>query len=160
MAVLGLHRLSAVEEAVRAAPPDTTVTLAVVTGEPDELAHLARLVVADVGACLRQAFPPATWPRLQVVLDDAGALAAAAGVRAVSDETEVAVRIADDRIVARAEGRGACHAAATATCGVSGGYTFAIAGGWEIPAIPESKADAAVCTSGRAAWSRVATSAS
>lgn len=114
VAVLGLHRLSAVEEAVRAAPPDTTVTLAVVTGEPDELAHLARLAVADVGACLRQAFPPATWPRLQVVLDDAGALAAAAGVRAVSDETEVAVRIADERIVARAEGRGACHAAATA----------------------------------------------
>lgn len=114
VAVLGLHRVRAVEEAVRAAPSDATVTVAMVTGEPAELAHLARLVVADLCACLREAFPSAAWPRLQVVFDQSAALATAAGVPAVSDETEAAVRIEGQRIVARAEGRGACHAAATA----------------------------------------------
>jgi hypothetical protein len=113
LAVLGLHRLGAFEEAVRAAPSDATVTVAIVTGQPAELMHLARLVVADLCACLREAFPSAAWPPLQVVFDESAALAGAAGVRAVSDETEVAVRIDRQRIVARAEGRGACHAAAT-----------------------------------------------
>ena len=49
---------------------------------------------------------------MQVVLDQSGAVAAAAGVSAVSDATEVAVRVAGGRIVARADGRGACHAVA------------------------------------------------
>ncbi|MFD0660429.1 TetR/AcrR family transcriptional regulator [Thermocatellispora tengchongensis] len=38
VAVLGLHRLDAAEEAVRAAPPGTRVTVAMVTAEPGELA--------------------------------------------------------------------------------------------------------------------------
>jgi AcrR family transcriptional regulator len=114
VAVLGLHRLAAVEEAVRAAPPGAEVTAVLVTGEPDELAPLVRLAIAELRACLRQGFPASVWPRLQVVLDEAGGIAAAAGVRAVSDATESAVRIADDRIVARADGYGACHAAASA----------------------------------------------
>ncbi|HVV23705.1 MAG TPA: TetR/AcrR family transcriptional regulator, partial [Pseudonocardiaceae bacterium] len=42
-----------------------------------------------------------------------GTLAAAAGLAAVSDATEVAVRIEAGRITARAEGRGACHTVAT-----------------------------------------------
>jgi AcrR family transcriptional regulator len=114
VAVLGLHRLVAVEEAVRAAPAGSAVTAVLVSSDPGELGPLARLVVAEVCRCIRQAFPESAWPRLQVVHDDAGALAAAVGERAVSDGTEAAVRISAGRIVAQADGRGACHAAASA----------------------------------------------
>jgi AcrR family transcriptional regulator len=114
VAILGLHRLEAAEEAVRAVPPGATVTAVLVTGDPDELAPLARLAVADLCGPLRQAFAPSAWPRLQVVFDASADLAAAAGVPAVSDGTEVAVRVEAGRIVARADGRGGCHAAATA----------------------------------------------
>jgi AcrR family transcriptional regulator len=113
VAILGLHRLAAVEEAVRAAHPDVDVTAVLVTGDPAELMPLARLVVADLCHGLRQAVPASAWPRLQLVYDDTGVLAAAAGERAVSDATEVAVRVAAGRIVARADGRGACHAVAS-----------------------------------------------
>ncbi|MFF3442424.1 TetR/AcrR family transcriptional regulator [Streptosporangium sp. NPDC002721] len=113
VAILGLHRLEAVEEAVRAAPAGAAITAVLVTGDPDELAPLARLAVAELCGCLRQAFPPSAWPRLQVVFDDSGALAAAAGVLAVSDATEAAVRVEAGRIVVRADGRGACHTAAS-----------------------------------------------
>jgi AcrR family transcriptional regulator len=114
VAVLGLHRLVSVEEAVRAAPPGSVVTAVLVSGEPGELASLARLVIADVCRCIRLAFPESAWPQLQVVHDETGAVAAAAGERVVSDATEAAVRIVSGRIVADAEGRGACHAAASA----------------------------------------------
>jgi hypothetical protein len=114
VAVLGLHRLAAVEEAVRAAPPATEVTAVLVTSAPDELARLARLAIADLRACLRLAFPPPAWPRLQVAFDESGGIAVAAGVRAVSDATESAVRVEAGRVVARADGYGACHAAASA----------------------------------------------
>ncbi|MFE0020155.1 TetR/AcrR family transcriptional regulator [Amycolatopsis sp. NPDC059021] len=113
VAILGLHRLSAVEAAVRAAPPGAEVTAVLVSGEPAELMPLARLALAELVGCLRQAFLPAHWPRLRVVYDPTGAIAAAAGVPAVSDATEAAVRVEDGRIVARAEGLGACHAAAS-----------------------------------------------
>ncbi|MEU4746643.1 TetR/AcrR family transcriptional regulator, partial [Actinosynnema sp. NPDC023658] len=86
------------------------VTLAVVTGTPAELAPLARLVLAQLCGGLRQAFPTAAWPRVRVVCDETGALAAAAGVPSVSDETETAVRVEGGRVVARAEGTGAGHA--------------------------------------------------
>lgn len=115
VALLGLHRLAAVEDAVRAAPPGARVTAVLVTGAADELAPLARLAVADLSGCLRQAVPATAWPRLQVVHDPSGELAAAAGLPAVSDGTEAAVRVEGGRIVARADGLGACHAAATAT---------------------------------------------
>ena len=114
VAVLGLHRLGAVEEAVRAAPPGTDVTAVLVTSAADELGPLARLNVAELRGCLRQAFPPPAWPPLGVVLDEAVAVAAAAGVPTVSDDTETAVRIRAGRVVARADGFGACHAAASA----------------------------------------------
>lgn len=110
VAVLGLHRLSAAEEAVRAAPPGSTVTAVLVTGTPDDLAPLSHLAVAELRALLRHAAPPAAWPRLQLVHDPA--LATAAGVPAVSDATETAVRVAAGRVVARADGFGATHAAA------------------------------------------------
>ncbi len=115
VAILGFHRLAAAEEALRAAPPGADVTAFLVTSAPDELAPLARLAIADLRAGLHQAFPPSAWPRLQVVFDESGALAAAAGVPAVSDATETAVRIAAGRVVARADGFGACHAAASAS---------------------------------------------
>lgn len=121
IAILGLHRLSAIEEAVRAAPPDTDVTLALVSGAPDELAPLARLTVAELRAGLRQSVPSSAWPRLQIVHDNQGVLASAAGVPAVSDATETAVAIRAGRLVARAEGWGACHAAASSN-GVGGGH--------------------------------------
>ncbi|WP_158889419.1 TetR/AcrR family transcriptional regulator [Amycolatopsis anabasis] len=113
VAILGLHRLSAVEQAVRAAPAGAEITAVLVTGEPGELAPLARLTIADLCGCLRQAFPRSAWPNLRVVCDESGALAAAAGVPAVSDGTEAAVRVEAGRIVARADGFGACHAVAT-----------------------------------------------
>ncbi|WP_158842070.1 TetR/AcrR family transcriptional regulator [Saccharothrix deserti] len=105
--VLGLNRLAAVEEAVRTG---ARVTLAMVTGTPQELAPLARLVLAQLCVNLRQAFPTEAWPRVRVVCDETGALAGAAGVPAVSDETETAIRVEGGRIVARAEGSGAGHA--------------------------------------------------
>jgi AcrR family transcriptional regulator len=114
VAILGMHRLGAAEEAVRAAPPGADVTAVVVSGAPDELLPLARLTIADLRTCLLGAFPPSAWPSLQIVCDESGALAAAADVSAVSDATETAIRIEDGRIVARADGFGACHAAASA----------------------------------------------
>lgn len=114
LVVLGLHRLTALEEAVRAAPRGVAVTAAVVTGEPAELGPLARLVLADTTRHLAAAFPPGARPTVRIVLDDeAAAVAAAAGVTAVSDATETAVRIRGGRIVARADGPGAPHAAAS-----------------------------------------------
>lgn len=112
VALLGLHRLAAVEEALRAAPPAAAVTVAVVTGDPGELGPLAHLSIAELRGCLRAAVPLSAWPRLRVVPDEAGLLAAAAGVPAVSDATESAVRVRAGRIVARADGYGACHAIA------------------------------------------------
>jgi AcrR family transcriptional regulator len=119
VAIVGLHRAPVVEEAVRAG---TAVTAVLVSSEPAEFAPLARLVIADVAGCLRQAFPRQAWPPLRVVCDESGALAAAAGAAAVSDETELAVRIRSGRIVARAEGPGACHAVATSRVRHSAGH--------------------------------------
>ncbi|HEY0687821.1 MAG TPA: TetR/AcrR family transcriptional regulator [Kribbella sp.] len=112
VAILGLNRLAAAEDVVRTAPAEAQVTAVLVTGDPSELAPLARLVVAELCGCLRQAFPPSAWPRLQVIHEESGMLAAAAGVTDFSDGTEAAVRIEAGRIVARADGFGACHAAA------------------------------------------------
>ncbi|SHF91623.1 TetR/AcrR family transcriptional regulator [Streptoalloteichus hindustanus] len=114
VAVLGLHRLAAVEEALRATPPGTPVTAVLVTSDPGELGPLARLVITDLRHCLRAAVAPSAWPRVQIVHDESGVLAAAAGVSAISDATETAVRIQSGRITARADGYGACHAAASA----------------------------------------------
>ncbi|MDQ7810388.1 TetR/AcrR family transcriptional regulator [Amycolatopsis sp. A133] len=108
VAVLGLHRAAAFEEAVRAG---ADVTAVLVTSDPGELAPLARLAVADLRTCLDQAIAPAPRPRLRIVCDT-GELAAAAGVTAVSDATETAIRVESGRIATRAEGFGACHAVA------------------------------------------------
>ncbi|MFC7244329.1 helix-turn-helix domain-containing protein [Catellatospora aurea] len=112
VAVLGLHRLAAIEDAVRAAPPGAQVTAVLVSGAPGELMPLARLMLAEFRRCLSAAFPRRAWPGLRIVYDETGALAAAAGVDAVSDATESAVRVVSGRITARADGYGACLAAA------------------------------------------------
>jgi AcrR family transcriptional regulator len=114
VAVLGTSRLEAAEEAVRAARPDDRVTVAVATGDPAEIGRLVRLRIGDLTGCLRRVVAPDAWPRLHLVLDDRAALASAIGLPDADDATEAAVRIRDGRIVARAEGRGAAHAAATA----------------------------------------------
>jgi hypothetical protein len=114
LAVLGLHRLSAIEEALRATPPTDAVTAVLVTSNPDELGPLARLTITELRGYLKAAVPASAWPRLQIVHDESGALAAAAGVPAISDATETAIRIRAGRITARADGYGACHAAASA----------------------------------------------
>ncbi|GAB3432939.1 TetR/AcrR family transcriptional regulator [Actinophytocola sediminis] len=109
LAVLGLDRASAAEDVVRAVAPDTDVTVVLVTGDPAELAPLARLAVADLMVCLRQAVPQSSWPHLKVVCDEPGAIAEAAGAEAVLDSTEIAIRVAGGRVVTRASGMGAGH---------------------------------------------------
>lgn len=110
--VLGVRRLSAAEEAVRSARPRDEVTLVVVTDDPDEIGRLARLRITDLVGCLRRVFAAGELPRLRIVFDDAGTVAAAIGRESVDDHTEVAIRVRDGLIVARADGRGAGHAVA------------------------------------------------
>lgn len=111
IAVLGAGRLGAAEEALRATGTFDDVTVVVVTGDPAEIGRLVRLRIGDLATCLHRSFGRAARPRLRVVLDEA--VAAAIGVP-VADDTEAAVRIRAGEIVARAEGRGAAHAAAAA----------------------------------------------
>jgi len=112
--VLGTSRLTAAEEAVRAARQGDRITLAVVTGDPAEIGRLVRLRIGDLDGCLRRVFAPDAWPRLQVVLDDRARIASAIGAPDADDATETAVRVREGRIVARAHGPGAAYAAATA----------------------------------------------
>lgn len=111
---LGVQRLSAAEEAVRAARLRDDVAVVFVTDDPAETGRLARLRIVDLVGCLRRVFRPDDLPRIRVVFDD-GTVATALGLAEVGDHTEIAVRVHDATIVARAEGRGAGHAAAGAT---------------------------------------------
>jgi AcrR family transcriptional regulator len=110
--VLGVRRLSAAEEAVRSARLRDEVTLVVVTNDPAEIGRLARLRIADLVGCLRRVFAVGELPRLRIVFDDAGTVPTALGWESVDDHTEVAIRVRDGLIVARADGRGAGHAVA------------------------------------------------
>jgi AcrR family transcriptional regulator len=114
IALLGTSRLEAAEEAIRGARPGDRVTVAVVTSDAAELGRLVRLRISDLAGCLRRAFAPDAWPRLHLVVDDQALVAAAVGVVDADDATEAAVRIEAGTVVARASGRGAAHAAATA----------------------------------------------
>jgi AcrR family transcriptional regulator len=107
IAVLGTGRLSAAEEAVRAAEH---VTVVVVTNDRAELGRLVRLRLGDLANCLLPVFGP---PRPRLVLDD-GRVASAVQVRD-DDDTEAAVRVEAGEIVARASGRGAAHAVGVST---------------------------------------------
>jgi AcrR family transcriptional regulator len=112
--LLGSRRLGAAEEAVRAAGPGDQVTVVVLTSDPAEIGRLVRLRVGDLAGCLRHVFGPDPWPGLGIVVDDRFLTAAAVGLADPGDATEAAVRVQDGEIVARAEGRGAGHAAAAA----------------------------------------------
>jgi hypothetical protein len=114
IALLGTGRLAAAEEAVRAARPGDRVTVVVLTSDSAEIGRLVRLRVGDLTGCLRRVFAPEVWPRLRLVLDDGALTASAVGLPDAGDATEAAVRIQGGTIVARAHGRGAAHAAATA----------------------------------------------
>jgi hypothetical protein len=114
VAFLGTSRLAAAEEAVRGARPGDRVTVVVLTADPAETGRLVRLRISDLTGCLRRVFTPDRWPRLHLVLDDHALTAAAVDLPDGGDATEAAVRVHDGRIVARANGRGAAHAAATA----------------------------------------------
>jgi AcrR family transcriptional regulator len=111
--VLGLSRLAAVEDALRSAPAGARVVAVVVTDDPAERMPLARLCAADLGASLRRAVPAHARPRLDLVLDETGDLAAAVAAGEAGDSAEAAVLVRGGRVVARARGRGAGHAAAT-----------------------------------------------
>jgi hypothetical protein len=112
--VLGTSRLAAAEEAVRAARPGDLVTVVAVTSDPAEIGRLLRLRISDLTACLRRVFAADAWRGLHLVLDDRARTASAVGVPDADDAIEAAVRIQEGKIVARAHGRGAAHAAATA----------------------------------------------
>ncbi|TDB98479.1 TetR/AcrR family transcriptional regulator [Nonomuraea longispora] len=114
IAFLGTGRLDAAEEAVRATRPGDRVTVAVVTDDPAELGRLVRLRIGDLGGCLRRVFAPDDRPRPRVVLDERAALATAAAVPVAGEVTEGAVRVEAGTIVARAQGRGAAYAVASA----------------------------------------------
>jgi AcrR family transcriptional regulator len=114
IALLGTGRLGAAEEAVRAARPGDRVTVVVLPSDSAEIGRLVRLRVGDLTGCLRRVFAPEVWPRLRLVLDDRALTASAVGLPDAGDATEAAVRIQGGTIVARAQGRGAAHAAATA----------------------------------------------
>lgn len=101
LVMLGVNRLGAAEEAVRAG-----FAVVVVTGDHAELGRLVRLRVGDLAGCVRRVLSP-EWP--PVVLDEQGAVAAAVDVRE-ADDTEAAVLVRDGSIVARASGRGAALA--------------------------------------------------
>ncbi|MEV6303053.1 TetR/AcrR family transcriptional regulator [Actinoplanes sp. NPDC051861] len=113
---LGARRLGGAEEAVRAVRPGDSLTVVLVGGDPVEVGALVRLRVSDLALCLRRVFGPGglgtvSGVPVRVVLDEGGVVAAAAGL-SVGDDTEEAVRVRGGRIVARARGRGAGHAAA------------------------------------------------
>jgi AcrR family transcriptional regulator len=112
--ILGLNRLAAAEDAVRAVSPGTPVTVALVSSRPAELGPLARLTVAELSGCLRQAFPSSALPELQLVHDESGEFATAVGAQVIGNDIEYAIRVSGGRIAARSEGFGATHAAALA----------------------------------------------
>ncbi len=87
--------------------------MVVVTGDPAETGRLVRLRVSDLTGCLRRVFAADALPQLRLVLDDDAVVASALGLPDPGDETEAAVRVRAGKIVARADGRGAGHAAAS-----------------------------------------------
>ncbi|MGI5202366.1 TetR/AcrR family transcriptional regulator [Spirillospora sp. CA-108201] len=111
--VLGTGRLSAAEEAVRAVRAGEPVTVALVTDDPAEIGALVRLRITGLAVCLRRAFGSALRLPMRLVLDERAALATAVGA-GTAENTEVGVRVRGGKIIARAQGRGAGHAAATA----------------------------------------------
>ncbi|WP_433597494.1 TetR/AcrR family transcriptional regulator [Nocardia sp. CA-135953] len=112
VAVLGMNKLGAVADILRDQPRGGRTTVAMATADGTEVAQLARLAVSDISRSLRAAFPCPAVPGMQVVLDESGKLARSCGVDTVDDDTESAVVVDGERVVARATGAGACQALA------------------------------------------------
>ncbi|WP_280441613.1 TetR family transcriptional regulator [Nocardia brasiliensis] len=109
IAVLGVHRLEALADALAIAQPETSVTAVIVTADPSERGTLARLAILDLSRSVRHAFPPSALADLQVVVDDSGALAASCGVDRIDDDTETAIALAGGYLAESAAGPGACR---------------------------------------------------
>ncbi|MEU1670995.1 hypothetical protein ABZ752_03045 [Streptomyces roseifaciens] len=92
---------------MRSARSGDRLAFAVVTADPAETGRLARLRIIDLIACLRRVFAPGDLPHPRVVFDETGAVSAAIGCDPADDSAEVAIRVQEGLIVARAEGRGA-----------------------------------------------------
>lgn len=107
--VLGIDRLGAAEEAVRAAGDGDLVTI-VVLSDTDEVGRIVRLRVSDMVRCLRRSVGVAALRRIRIVVDT-GPIAASLGIGDPDRRAEIAVRLRAGRIVARAEGPGAGHVA-------------------------------------------------
>jgi AcrR family transcriptional regulator len=113
--VLGVQRLSAAEEAVRASRSrQDTTTVVVVTGDPAETGRLAALRIVDIVGCLRRVFRVDDLPRFRLVLDQ-GTVTTALGLEDVDDLTEAAFGVRNGIVVARADGLGAGHVVTHAT---------------------------------------------
>ncbi|WP_082392716.1 TetR/AcrR family transcriptional regulator [Nocardia arizonensis] len=106
--VLGMHRIATVEHVLAVWPRASALTVVLVTDDSSgELIPLARLALADLSRSLRHAFPPAALPRVEVVVDEDGVLAAACGATPVHNDTEYALLLTDGTPTARAVGTGA-----------------------------------------------------
>ncbi|MFF0458618.1 TetR/AcrR family transcriptional regulator [Nocardia africana] len=115
IAVLGMHKIDAIRDAVVAASGPHRLSVALVTDDQTgELAPLAKLALADLSRGLRYAFPAPTIPDVQVIVDQDSQLAHACGLDALSNNTEAAIAVTDNQIQFRALGTGACHSTLSA----------------------------------------------
>ncbi|WP_024804087.1 TetR/AcrR family transcriptional regulator [Nocardia sp. BMG51109] len=115
VAVLGMHRVAAIQDALGPGPRPGAVTAVLVTDDrTGEFVPLARLALTDLSRSLRCAFPLSALPELQVVIDEDRTIASACGFDSVDNDFEAALTVGDGRITARAQGPGACLAVAAA----------------------------------------------
>lgn len=110
VAILGLRQAAGIEQAVRAVPDGHSLSLVLVTDDPAERTPLARLVLSEVLEALRSSVPCEALTGLSVVLDHDGTIARAAGLRTATDDTHIALRVKNRRVIEQAEGPAACHA--------------------------------------------------
>lgn len=110
VAILGLRQAAGIEQALRAAPDAHSLSLVLVTDDPAERTPLARFVLSEVLEALRSSVPSEALTGLSVALDRDGTIARAAGLRTATDDTHIALRVKNHRIIEQAEGPAACHA--------------------------------------------------
>lgn len=110
VAILGLRQAANIEQALRIVPDEHNVTLVLVTDDPAERMPLAQFVLSEILETLRQSVQPEALTVLSIALDHDGSIARAAGLRAATDDTHVALRINGHRIIEQADGPAACYA--------------------------------------------------
>lgn len=112
IAILGLRQAARIEQALRMLPEESGITLVLVSDDSAERAPMARMILSELLDPLRRSTPAGALTGLSLVLDHDGAVARAAGLRSATDDTHIALRIKERRIIERAEGAAACHAIA------------------------------------------------